>query len=334
MRRWRFIFPIIVLVIVIIAGYGVVSNRRIAVNRMFDEAGRKGEPIIFFKVSRPSFLCYVLSPNHEPVRLFSRDMGPKLYYPVFSQDGTLHLLQEYSSPFPEHVNRWEIAFPDIHTYQSDGWSTDFFGGLNSIDFPVFGSDKFLLGISDDEYKILEIESGEYTNNIFETPPPFRLYSPVNFSPEIFKISPDKTVIVARESYSTGFLLWNIWRYDIPEGAWSEVLEKQEGHLIIVGPEGRVMGISNTQVTPHETNFVDGVTGELLHTVLNIHGCIIDDRWIACQPIMGSGELLLIDMEDDWKEYRIDLDTYGIMNIAMYIPPPGGVEEMLAMREAE
>lgn len=334
MRRWRFILPIIVLVIVIIAGYVVVSSRRIAVIRMFDEAGRKGEPIIYFVATRPGFPSYVLSPNHEPVRLFTRDMGPRTWFPVFSQDGTLHLLEEYNRS-NDHVNQWEIAFPDIRAQQTVDWESGFFDNMAYKIFPTFSPDRFLLRIDDDaEYSVLDFETGNYSNHVFKTPPPFDLFNPRHYSSETYEISMDKTVIVARERYSTGFLLWNFWRYDIPLDAWSEVLEKQEGHLISVGPEGRVMGIRNPHVTPDETNYVDGVTGELLHTVHEINGSIIDERWVACEPKMGSGDLLLIDMDDNWKEYRIDLDTYGFFKFAMYIPPPGGVEEMLAMREAE
>ncbi len=46
MRRWRYLIPLVALIVSLAVAYGMILAQRQAVRRMFDKAGREGQPIL------------------------------------------------------------------------------------------------------------------------------------------------------------------------------------------------------------------------------------------------------------------------------------------------
>ncbi len=328
MRKRRYLIPLVVFTVCTAIAFSIVISRRLAVRQMFNDAGRDGKPVVFFQsFDAYQFENYVVSLDHKPVELFSRSLGPFMMCPYFTENGSLHFLKSKSNA--RLFEHWTLAFPDIQAKLTDSWESDFFHENDSMFF-TYTNQQYVVWADLDDFQIIDFATGENTKHAFERqrPWPFRNYR-LGHS-EYYKISPDLTVIVARERYSTD--IWNIWRYDIPVGVWSLVVEKQSGYILNVGPEGKVIGLGNDRIGPSETIFVDGFTGNTIHTIQYSVKSAICEKWIVYNPFPGFRDLVFIDMEDDWKEYRITLPTRSVERIVVYVPPQGGVEEMLRMRE--
>lgn len=330
MRRVRFLVLLIFFIVCFSVAFAIVSSRRQAVTRMFNDAGRDGNPIVFFQYKNQYPIeNYLASLGHRPIKLFTRSMGQSLWVLFFSSDGALHMVSEM--PVIDTYEHWTINFPEIHLIRDDEWGADFFWRFPDAGVPLTGSThQQIISAGLDHYRILDLEIGNITTGDFVSTRPWSISHYRTYSSEDCKLSPDGRYIVTRENVTTD--LWNIWKYDIQESVWTNIIEKQDGYILNVGPEAKIIGLGNFRTSPEYTVFFDGLTGEAIHTVQNSTSSFIGDRWIVCQPYPGKSDLIFIDMEDDWKEYRITLPTDNVLRMAVYTPPPGGVEEMLRMRE--
>ena len=78
-------------------------------------------------------------------------------------------------------------------------------------------------------------------------------------------------------------------------------------------------------------FIDGRTGDILHSVPMAYRGQIGERWAAYQirPTTGSGpttyQVVLADMQDNWKTYN--LNATGLHYFRIYEPPPNGLDGM-------
>lgn len=112
----------------------------------------------------------------------------------------------------------------------------------------------------------------------------------------------------------------------------------------IGPSGRIVGLreiidysQSASIAPI-CEFVDGCTGQTLHTTQGIGAVVIGDRWIVGLLITqvmpgGTGNFVLIDMDDNFAEHVLGFFRMTGYGFGMYEPPPGGMNEMLEMREA-
>ncbi len=327
MRRLRFLVPLFLFIVCISVAFANVVSRRQAVRRMFNDAGRDGNPVLFFQnKNQYPIENYLASLGHRPIKLFTRSMGQSLWVLFFSSNGALHMVSEM--PVIDTYEHWTINFPEIHSIRDDEWGSDFLWRFPDAGVPLTGSThQQIISAGLDHYRILDLESGKYTSSDFVSPRP---RSTSQYSLGESKLSPDGRYIITRALYSTD--LWNIWKYDIQEGVWTNIIEEQNGYILNVGPEAKIIGLGNFRTSPEYTVFFDGLTGEAIHTVQNSTTSFIGERWIVCQPYPRKSDLIFIDMEDNWKEYRITLPTDNVLRMAVYIPPPGGIEEMLRMRQ--
>lgn len=332
MKKRRFLIPLVVFIVCSAIAFSIIVIRRIAVRQMFNDAGRDGRPIVYVRYRDKHYvdLIHLLTIDYGPVKLFSESLHLDWWsYPFFSENGSLHILTHpRNNELPGH---WLITFPEIHASQLDNWESDLISKDINMEFIIYGSsDRYIVWAGLDDFQIFDLVTGDHTDFEFESerpwPPPHNRQA----NSEDYEISPDGSVIVTREHQSTN--RWAIWRYDILDGTWSQVAENLSGYRLSIGPEGKVIGLGNSRTSTTGIIFVDGFTGETIHTVQDSTKSIIGKRWIVCEPTSGFSDLIFIDMEDDWKEYRITLPTDDLNGMAVYFPPPGGIEEMLRMRE--
>jgi hypothetical protein len=330
MRKKRHLIALVVFVTCTAIAFSHVLNRRNAVRQMFNDAGREGTPVVFIQyLTNIGHDYLIVSMEHDPIYLFINGLDLYSHYPFFNESGSLRIIGH--SPSADAYKAWNVAFPEIHNRQFTNWTADYFLDYPEAELPVFSSSQSHMVWADlENFQIVNLETGEYEIYNFENPRPWSSIHTAQYSSEDYVLSPDRTVIVARERYSTDFL--NIWRYDIPAGIWSRVTENQSRYLLSVGPEGNILGLGSSRSGQEDTIFINGVTGIRLYTVQNAVSSFIGERWILCQPYTGKSDLIFIDMEDNWQEYRITLPTDNVFRMAVYIPPPGGVEKMLRMRE--
>lgn len=330
--RFKYIIPVLFLVIGLATSWSIVSGRKRAVVRMVNDAGRDHLPVVVVVNRTETAIQYLISaPDHNPVKLMSGRMDLINPHMFFTDDGAVRILKG-QSPRIEWTSL-QIDLPAIHVIEGEEFSNDIYAV-----YSVFHLLDNLYGVhsvatfNPSGFQIDDFITGETRYVKFESDPPGYDKSSGSNNLNQILISEDGSVLIGEEGgYSERNILW---RYDIDDGEWTPVIKREPFRNIGVSPDGSVIGITFDRHGPTETIFIDGYTGETLHTVFGIDNFIIGTRWIACREGRYDHHtgVILIDMGNQWYERRITFPVDDFSNFAMYEPPEGGVGEMLRMRE--
>ncbi|MCK4720275.1 hypothetical protein KAU08_06430 [bacterium] len=333
MIRFKYIIPVLFLVIGLATSWSIVSGRRRAVERMLNDAGRDRLPVIVVANQTDTAIQYMISaPDHDPVKLMSSK--PSLYRPhmFFTVDGIVHILKGQTS-----VNTGtsdQIELPEIHIIEGGEILNDIFAVYSAFHLleALIGM-QTVVTFNPTGFQIDDFKTGETTYLEFEDDPPG--YDPNEGHSDLVRIiiSEDKSVLVGFEAQREGRYI--LWRYDIEDGIWTAVIKREQFNTFGMNPDGSIIGLTFGRHGPIENVFIDGYTGETLHTVYGTTDFIIGTRWIACveAATLNPRGVILIDMGNHWYERRITFPVDDFDNFAMYEPPEGGVGEMLRMRRA-
>jgi len=357
MRKYRFVIPIFLLVASILTSMAILDNKRDTVRRIFDEAGRQNRPVIFLHGWSEKYITSynVLSIPGDWVEFSGRRVGPSLGKTFFTKDGTLLIIGGYDGI--ARYEDWQVEFPDIRPIPIVGTSPyalpafqqqpSFYGSphenvpgggsLRETEFtfreiPDTGQ---AITTSTQGYGIINIITGETVGGTWSGPPPWIEDDSTPTSWGDLIASPDATAIVARNRYSTELDWLSV--YDIPASVWSDALKVDHSSLdFAVGNHADVIAIGDHSPTQRQIHFINGYTGELYWTVNDAMWTKFGNRWAVCEPagVFDIDKIILVDMEDDFREYWVEFRIGSLNEVAIYEPPPGGVEEMLEMRRGE
>ncbi len=332
MTRYKYIIPVLFLVISLVTSWSIVSGRKRAVERMLNDAGRDHLPVVVVAIEEENAVRYMISaPDHNPVNLMTGRMNlinPHMY---ITEDGTVRILKGQSTSID--WTSLQIDLPAIHVTEGEKFSNEIYAVYSAFHLldNLYGVHS-VATMNPTGFQIDDFETGESAHLEFESDPPGYAASTDSKTLIQILISENGSVLIGTAS---GYGERNIlWRYDIDDGEWTTVIKREDFRKIGVSPDGSVIGITFDRHGPKETIFIDGFNGETLHTVYGIDNFIIGTRWIACRegsPGHHSG-IILIDMGNHWYERRITFPTVDFQNFVMYEPPEGGVGEMLRMRE--
>ncbi len=337
MKRRRHLIPLSLFLLTIGICLGIVFARWWNLRTMFDFAGKNDRPVIAAtSISQSWNTVILLSLDHPPMPVTVDFGGYNFGYtkPIFSPDGTM--FSYYGFGHPIAVSALEIplsssttsigiemVFPHI-TVGSPGLieATDRAAGTY-VRIDRRSRELDIYGIFDFVNQVEHI--GE-----FHLPVPFefafREYPHVMASGDASRI------------FATDFTGGDrrLQMYDRSTNTWTEVMQLGNMELQCVSEDGSVVGLWE-----HDFDepfiFVDGLTGEELHSTMDIEKVTIGERWAAGLSLVhtprGTGrQFIVIDMEDDWKEYRFGPIDVNWKTVSLYEPPSGGIREMMEMRE--
>lgn len=345
MIRYKYIIPVMCLIIGWISGCTIVSNRRNGVSGLLNEAGQKGLPVVVVSLAQYRNdeiiepVVYISTIDHNPVRLIAGELVSSDPYVYFNDQGVIRFLRGNSSA-DRLISSWDIRIPDIYIQPGDETTNVIYEVYTAFRLLPASTSGYLTAIlNPDGFQVDNLESGETDYYVFE---PFPFAASENQYPNFrpIKISLDESTLVCCEyranndqrSYNDQRNV--LWRYDIQDGSWTAIIKRETMTFFAVGPYGRVIGIYFERHGPSESIFIDGYTGETLHTIYGMDKFTIGERWIACREGTSRNHtgIVLIDMENNWEERRLTFPCDNFMGFAMYEPPGGGVEEMLRMRK--
>jgi hypothetical protein len=333
--KYRYFIPVILFVTAWISSYVIVSNRRAAVTEIINKASREHQPIVCIKSLRDGDIpeWHISTIDAQAVKLIPTSMQASFSNLFFSEDGSIR--NPVSSQYPESIYRlYDYKLPDIYTRQSHQLENT----VLEVD-SVFTHFYITEGCNDTAtltphgFQVDNFETAESTDFTFKSIPPSFTESDELPLRDIRIDSELSTLICIEGEWEQRCILW---RYDIADGTWTALIKRENITSFGVGPDGRIIGVKFDRQGPSESIFVDGYTGQTLHTIYGMDEFVIGERWIACQEgIQYSGNqmgIIFIDMDNNWEERRLTFPCDDFSHFAMYEPPEGGVEAMLRMRE--
>ncbi|MCX6644983.1 MAG: hypothetical protein NTY09_01280 [bacterium] len=329
--KYKYFIPVILFMFSWISSYIIVSNRRNAFSIMLNKAGREHQPIVWIRGISTTELTgwYISTIDENAVKLVPFYAKASISNVIFSDDGIIRI----SSWFDVHestISFWNIRMPDIYTRQDSQYVNVEFNKNNTSLWQAQG-EQYVVIFNSDGVQIEDYATGKTSySQITNLPPSFSGIDRL-FSGEI-KIDSELTTLIYREGDWGERCIF--WRYDISEGKWTAIIKREFIPFFAVGPDARIIGLKFDRPGPSESIFIDGYTGQTLHSIYGMDKFTIGDRWIACsEGISGIQRgIVLIDMDNNWEEYRLTFPCNNFNDFAMYEPPEGGVEEMQRMRE--
>jgi hypothetical protein len=332
MRRSRFVIPVFVFVVCCLISIGIFAHKRNEIKRMLDEAGRMGYPVVAVQTTEDGRALYITSINGGVISIPIKNVWGTIDDTCFTKTGELLLIDtgyqqdtviwKIDLPYPiaHIINRGPIDLP----FESIHYSTPSYGG------------QYELWSSTDEFLINDLSTGEIITGRYSSPPTW-INGPETRPWNRRAIpSPDATAIVALQRYSMA--LDSIAVYDIPSGAWSEAFFNEDAYNVSVSNRADILGIASVNLG-WTTEFIDGRSAQVIKTIQDVSHPAVGRRWASVYYDASfisrrPNRLILIDMEDNWREYSVEFSVDPFLGIAIYEPPPRGVEEMLEMRRHE
>jgi hypothetical protein len=326
MRKFRYIVPVIVALICTLYIFMSIQRSKSQIILMIDDAGSKGEPIVIGN----SFMgnSFMVSLDHDPVDLNTKSFIFAGMMPFVSDGGvvtfidTLNLLDNPTTTIRKiMLPKITIEKPPIIKTTPD---IEFFIPISLTQDPKN------VELDRDGYKILNLPDLTITTGQLQSPPPWM--DEEHKSHSLSVISDNGKIIISRV-YSIVNSSDELWSYNIETGEWREIDEGLESGSLSVNPDGSIIGFEFPHTIPPKTQFINVADGSVIHEVFQANHSIIGDRWIALYEINGQG-IILIDMQNNWAERRIAIPRTATDDYTIWIPPPGGYDEMMSIREAE
>jgi hypothetical protein len=327
--KYKYFLPVLIFLFAWVSSFFIVFNRRNTFTKMLDKAGSEQLPIIWVRSVNQSVPdWYISTIDKNAVKLVPVDVRVSVSNIIFTDDGVIRISTCWSDNPGSAISFWNIQMPDIYA-QKDSQIIQNEFNMNSFLSQEQG-EKYVAIYNPNGIQIEDFGTGETSYiQIINLPPSYSGFD--QLSSGEMKIDSALTTIIYKEGN------WGerciIWRYDISDGTWTEIIRREFIPFFSVGPNARIIGLKFDRSGPSESIFIDGHTGETLHTIYGMDKFIIGQKWIACSEGVSGNQrgIVLIDMENNWEEHRLTFPCDSYHDFAMYEPPEGGVEEMLRMR---
>lgn len=334
MKYRRIIIPLAIFVISLsISGYAAFKFRH-NISRVVNTAKENGWPIIVANSVNENFKLAVYTLEGPGALLVTESTRKDIYGYFFDDEGILHYLTydpeiRYFVELPDYrpnPNFKKLDLLPSGYKQSLGNIVNF--GMFQWDLPSSNRDLEL-----NPLRITNAMTGKSTEIIFDIDPPW-LTSSMDLRQLNHAWTNQETLFVLEtvsnpeSATSDGRMLrtGSLWRYEIASGEWTHIYDTGHWPEIYIGPEGNTVGISfNVGNHSRVTYFIDGVSGDILHTVDNSLTPYVGKRWVACFSWTdGDRIVILLDMENDWEKHDIHLlrgkyFLHQLGGIALYEP---------------
>ncbi|MCX6645996.1 MAG: kelch repeat-containing protein [bacterium] len=328
MRKYRYILPIIVILLCFLSVFITVQRSKSQIIKMIDDAGSKGEPIVICNTWMDN--SFMVTFNCEPVNLITSSFNWPSMVPFVSDSGEITFINTLDLPESPLTMVRKIMLPEIFSEKPLIENTP--PEIDQFDFLSVSHDSKNIACYDNEYTILDLPDMDITTGEFMSPRPWLDAEHRNASLFLSVISSDGKIIIAR-GYSTAASSSEFWSYNIETGVWHKIIDGIGPNLFSVSPDGSIIGLELSDTTPPKTQFINASDGSVIHEVFQAKDAIIGGRWITLRENNTPG-VILIDMQNNWEERRIALPEMASDDYTIWIPPPGGYDEMMENRAAE
>ncbi len=311
MIRYRNIIPLVIFILSLFSGYLYKTGKDARIDKMIREAASNEQPLILVDFGHHIFnglRAYDFSGNNAPILnstskypwsglsyhysldgriifvMYSKIGDMKTYVSLDLPDSQLHPVMEthaddfiqYVSParFNYHKHLWRALYDDENFYFRHLITGETIYPETNREFPWFQ----LTDSAIDDVKLFMSDDGR------------NAYAMVDVT------------------NSTGATSRIVWRYDLLEDQWIELVEDSEIIDMYVGSNEDVLGLFLWDGLNMITRFINSHTGD---EILEIKDAILPSigrRWAACvdQSCLPDVSILVYNMENDWEEHVIDI----------------------------
>jgi len=313
----RHIIPIIVFLVSLAIGNGWIQYKQMVVGEMIMEAEEKGMPVVALG---GTYDIFVGSIDEGFVKLYMPLASiASTYHHFFTEEGFLRAIFMGVNPtnLPEKSEVLEFKLPQLQAKRLDSinWDNSLVWQFHS--FLYNHGEKEILSVYDDHIAVDSLLTGRSYRIEFNEDKPWSIAKGTGNRAWSFAFSSDsKVLMVVIGAYGK---LFTLLRYDLNIKKWTD-LGDFSGTLTGVGPEGNFYSSVNFGTSPPTTEICDGHTGAILKSVQGLNVTNIGRRWVACLKLGSGKEVILFDMQDNWKEYRIKIPFMNLIpSMAMYEP---------------
>jgi hypothetical protein len=325
MRKFRYILPIIAILLTILYVFITVQRSKSQIIGMINHAGAKGEPIVICNTWMVDDF-FMVTFNYEPVDLITRSFGGPTLEPFVSDSGMIAFID--TMKISENPTLRIFSLPEI--FRNKAVFINLPDEIKQFDYASVQGGPIYVVCEEDKYAVLHLPEMTITTGQFKSSPPW--------------MSDDKEIRLHPYISADGNVIFIIYRspitsihelssYNIETGEWHIILGNFESGLLSISPDGSIIGSSQSYANLPKTQFINASDGSVLHEVFQADKVIIGERWIALRE-MNSDGVILIDMQNNWEERRIALPDNAGRDYTIWVPPPGGYAEMMQIREAE
>jgi hypothetical protein len=324
MRKFRYILPVIVALFCVLFIFITAQRSKSQIIRMIDNAGSKGEPIV---IGNPWMgNSFMVSFDHEPIRLITKSFNSAAIMLFVSDSGMITFINLMGLSDNPTTSIREILLPEI--FIEDSQIINVPPEIERFGLVPLGS---IYVVCDDEgYSIIELPEFKITPGLFKSEPPWLENENRLRHPSV--ISADGNVI-ASYLFSFSSTPRAVWCYNIESGDWNEIIQGIGACHVSLSPDGSIVGLDLVEANPQKIQFLKSSDSSVIHEVFHAGQVIIGERWIALLD-KSTDEVILVDMQNGWVERRIAIPESQIGCYTIWIPPPGGYDEMMSIREVE
>ncbi len=344
MRYVRYLIPLIAFALAMMVMSLIAGTHRSRIRTMINSAGQNGQPIIAVQGEElnPLSTLTLYSLDHGPIPLCTSGNDVSRLDVFFKDDGALFLGGSSFIPLPCLGRRFR--FPDYRARPLDEFA------LRAVTRPYQGDEvyacsdnlRWRLVLGEDALTLEDLVLGGSTVFHPQSIPPW--HAPDTPVGAIWEnaLSPDGSVVITTCVITGSTDPSVFWRYDIEEDSWTRLVElpvhSYVSGVFSVGNAGEVVAIpvDDPSRGRRDLLFLDGSTGMTIVSEPNARQGVLGNRWSAClkTSLSGATEIVLFEMGDNWKRHTISLGTaqrqhryFGYGRIAMYEPPPNGLDGM-------
>ena len=315
MRKFRYILPIIAVLITILSVHFIIHRSRLQIIHMIDDTGSKGEPIVICNPFMDN--TYLVSFDFGQVELVTRSFSSVDFKPLISKGGVITFIDTLNIADSPTTTIRKILLPDI--FIEGPIIIEIPSDISKFEYASFVSIYKSVLCDDNGYSIIEFPEYEISTGQFMSNPPWLNSDEHTGHPSV--ISVDRNVI-ASYVWTYGNPKRAVWIYDIEKGEWIKILDVNGAASLSISPDGAIVGVELTESNPHKIQFVDTSNSTLIHEVNEASRAIIGERWVALRDRNLTG-YILIDMENNWEEKRIDVPLHQFDVYTIWVPPGGG-----------
>jgi hypothetical protein len=309
-----------------------ISEQWEAVKELIDDAGKRQVPILY--IPSANFTDHILiAPDHAPVAL-QHNINRYVESSIISNSGILtEFLIVDADLYAHQVLEMDLLTMETNYFPSEDFE---YSPLLFEQIPLFKRAVFSK-IESDHFTIVDLTQMDELTFNFQTEPPWQTMTAKQKSKtEYFSVISDNLQVAIfcipdMEDYVA--VGWHYWLYNIGKGTWSKVENDYNTPFLSISVDGGIIAFYDHAWDKrlNQTIFLDTSSFNIIHELPKSDSIWISERWV----IRHSGDKFsIIDMQDDWKETCFDVSAPFAYGSSVFIPPPGGVKEMLEMRESK
>lgn len=342
-RNVRIIIPLVVYLVALLAGYAQTYLHNRSIERLVNEAGNRGEPIVavFMETQPVSLIPFyqlqlrLYSIQGEFVRIAVDEDFYRTDELYFNDDGTLYIqnhIYTYFNRFLLSIKLIDNKPQRIRVHVSVAIDPgDTFIGSGNV-----AKTNNIVGVFEDRIQVFNPDGEIILTHEFINPFPSVTDALEQFHRLSFSLTHDMSKLMVI-GYKQREMTGKSWIYNLETGEWNYLVDP-ETDFDDIEPDmgGRYIACMYKNPTGIlEPAYIDLDADGKLSSPLA--GSIMPDiwtNWAALIDDFGITPIVRIyDIENDWEESTINLPgtksrfSYFVQTLAIYEPPPNGLDGM-------